>query len=50
MVEVEATGWVEYNQARSWPLNDINVGETLTVSFHVDSDNFVNSSTYPTRG
>lgn len=50
IVNVEMTGTVEYNQARSAPLNEIAVGDAITMKFSVDSDLFTDSPNYPVRG
>ncbi len=48
-VLVEINGVVYGNQINPAPLGDVNPGETATISFLVDTDNFVNGS-FPTRG
>ena len=50
VVNVEITGTVEYNQARTAPLNEIQVGDPVTMKFAVDSDLFTNSPNFPVRG
>jgi hypothetical protein len=50
IVNVEITGEVEWNFARAWPLDQVNVGDPVSMTFQVDSDNYMNSPTYPTRG
>jgi hypothetical protein len=50
MVEVEVTGVVEFNQVNFGEFADANSGDPANVSFIVDSDNFVDSSNFPTRG
>jgi hypothetical protein len=50
VVSVEVTGFVEYNQVWFGAFADVNPGDLVTLYFEVDSDNFVNSSYYPTRG
>jgi hypothetical protein len=42
-LNVMATGTVLFNGVQNPPLNGVNGGETATVSFMVDSDNFVES-------
>jgi len=49
-VFVEVTGFVEYNQVWFGAFADVNAGDPVRLYFEVDSDNFVNSSYYPTRG
>jgi hypothetical protein len=50
VVYVEATGFVEYNQVNFGIFADVNSGDPVTLYFEVDSDVFLNSSYYPTRG
>jgi len=50
VVYVEVTGFVEYNQVWFGAFADVNAGDPVTLYFEVDSDNFVNSSFFPTRG
>lgn len=50
IVDVQMTGLVEFNLASSGPISTIGVGETLTYSFQVDSDVFLNSGSFPVRG
>ena len=49
-VIVEAEGWLEFSMARHWPWTEINVGDTVTVSFEVDSGNYLDGTNFPTRG
>jgi len=49
-VMVEATGTVEWNQVRFGTFADVNAGDPVTMSFQLDSDEFLDSSFYPTRG
>jgi hypothetical protein len=48
-VLVEIRGDVYSNQVSSGTLGNVNAGETVTYSFTLDSNNFVNGS-FPTRG
>jgi hypothetical protein len=50
VVEVTVDGTVDFNQIGASPLGDANAGDPVTITFQVDSDNFVNSPTFPTRG
>lgn len=50
LVTVTATGEVEFNQISAPPLGNVASGETVTMTLVVDSDSFVNSSFFPTRG
>lgn len=49
-VKVTITGTVEYASPVSGPLAPVNPGQPATIAFSVDSDDFVNSPTFPTRG
>ena len=49
-VYVEVTGFVEYNLVWFPPLGDVVAGDPVTLYFEVDSDNFLNSTNFPTRG
>jgi len=49
-VRVTATGMVEWNQVNFGVFADVNVGDPVTFSFEVNSEDYLNSSTYPTRG
>ena len=48
--EVRITGTVEYNQVSSGFLGGVMNDEAVTLSFLVDSDEFLNSPSFPTRG
>lgn len=50
MVLVEIAGTVEFNQVAAPPIGSLAAGTAVVLSFLVDSDIFVNSPTYPTRG
>jgi hypothetical protein len=50
VVNVEITGTVEWNFARTPPLSDVNPGDPVTMQFAVDSDVFTNSPNFPVRG
>jgi len=50
VVTVTITGQVVGNFENTPPVGDINVGESLTVSFDVDSDNFTEGVPGDTRG
>jgi hypothetical protein len=50
LVDVEMTGSVEWNFLRSFPMNQANTGDPVTIKFQVDSDNYMNSPNYPVRG
>ena len=50
MVLVEIAGTVEFNQVTAPPIGSLTAGTAVVMSFLVDSDDFVNSPTYPTRG
>jgi hypothetical protein len=50
MVQITITGTVEYSQFTSGPLEPVDPGQPASMSFLVDSDNFVNSPSFPTRG
>jgi hypothetical protein len=49
-VLVEIHGEVEFNQIGSGELGTVTGGETTTLSFTVDSDTFLDSGSFPTRG
>jgi hypothetical protein len=49
-VAVEITGEVEYNQVNFGAFADVNSGDPVTILFQVDSDLFMNSASFPTRG
>jgi hypothetical protein len=48
--EVRIIGKVEYNQVSSGFLGGVAANEAVTLSFRVDSDDFINSPNFPTRG
>ena len=50
MVLVEIAGTVEFNQVNAPPIGSLTAGTAVVMSFLVDSDDFANSPTYPTRG
>lgn len=50
MVNVEVTGSVEYNQVTSGLFASVTSGDPATISIAVDSNVFINSSSFPTRG
>lgn len=50
MVQVTAYGTVEYNFISPAPLGGFLEGAPATMSFLVDSNNFVDSQNFPTRG
>ena len=50
IVDVNITGTVEWNQIGSAPLNGAQAGQAATLTFTVDSNNWVNNPVYPTRG
>ena len=50
MVLVEIAGTVEFNQVTAPPIGSLTAGTAVVLSFLVDSDDFANSPTYPTRG
>lgn len=47
---ITITGEVEFNLASSGTVGEVPVGGATTLSFRVDSGNFVNSASFPTRG
>ncbi|MGQ0554278.1 MAG: hypothetical protein ACT4PU_13800 [Planctomycetota bacterium] len=49
-VEITVTGTVEYDVISAPPLGLVADGEPATLRFRVDSDSFVNSPSFPTRG
>ena len=49
-VEVTAFGVVEFNQITAPPLGDVNPGDQVVMTFLLDPDVFIDSTTYPTRG
>jgi hypothetical protein len=50
MVLVEIAGTVEFNQVSAPPIGSLTAGTAVVLSFLLDSDDFVNSPNYPTRG
>ena len=50
IVLVEIAGTVEFNQVVAPPIGSLTAGTSVVLSFLLDSDLFVNSPTYPTRG
>ncbi len=50
IVQITVTGEVDFNSINPPPLGDAEIGEPVTLSFRVDSDVFVNSGLFPTRG
>ena len=50
LVMVTATGQVEFNQIGAPPLGDVNPGDPAVMTFIVDSDVFMDSASFPTRG
>ncbi|MHC4378273.1 MAG: hypothetical protein ACYS26_16855 [Planctomycetota bacterium] len=48
--EVRIEGFVEFNGVTSGPLGQVNTGDDATITFRVDSDVFVDSGSFPTRG
>ena len=50
IVIVEIAGTVEFNQVAAPPIGSLGAGTSVVLSFLLDSDDFANSPTYPTRG
>lgn len=50
IVTVQVTGEVEFNQISSQPLSSVTSGSPATLTFQVDSNNYVDSPNFPTRG
>ena len=50
IVNVEIRGSVEWNQIPAAPLSGAHVGDAATLTFTVDSNNFLNNPQFPTRG
>ena len=50
VVEVVITGQVEFNQISAPPLGLMNTNDAIEISFLLDSDDFVNGTSFPTRG
>jgi hypothetical protein len=49
-VKVTIHGSVEFNAITKAPFNTVTAGQSATLSFLLDSGNFVNSVNFPTRG
>lgn len=49
-VMVEYTGTVEFNQVSFGQFGAVQSGDAVNIAFMVDSENFEDSTTYPTRG
>jgi len=49
-VTFRANGTVEWNMVNSGPLADVSYGDGIALTFTVDSDDFLDSATYNTRG
>ena len=49
-VEVTLIGEVEFNQINDPPLGNVNPGDPVMLTLKVDSDSFVDSASFPTRG
>ena len=49
-VDVEISGTVEYNQVSFGRFGNVNSGDAFSWSFQVDSANYLDSTTYNTRG
>jgi hypothetical protein len=47
---VTINGVVEYNQVTSGPLGNVDANDDASITFRVDSNIFVNSPNFPTRG
>jgi len=50
LVQIEVTGEVEWNFLRASPLNEAQAGDPVTMTFQVDSDVFMETGNFPTRG
>jgi len=50
LVTVDIKGSVEWNQITAAPLSGAHVGDAADLTFTIDSNNFVNNPTFPTRG
>jgi hypothetical protein len=48
--QVEIAGEVEFNGVNSGPIGAANPGDAMVISFLLDSDQFVDSNNFPTRG
>lgn len=49
-IQVEVNGMVEFNQIGSGFLGGVSPGDSVNMSFSLDSDTFVDSASFPTRG
>ncbi len=49
-VQVTVTGEVEFNQVTDPPLGNVNPQDLVQLTFRVDSEVFVDSGSFPTRG
>ncbi|MCB9897747.1 MAG: hypothetical protein H6825_07075 [Planctomycetes bacterium] len=49
-VTVTFTGSVEFNQIAAFPLSTVAAGAAVELSFELDSSDFVDSASFPTRG
>ncbi|MFN8179711.1 MAG: hypothetical protein U0167_17410 [bacterium] len=50
MVSVQVTGEVEYNQVRTGRLANVVAGDAVHINFTLDSNDFLDSVNFPTRG
>jgi hypothetical protein len=50
IMQIEISGSVEFNLFASGPLAGVPAGAPASLRFQVDSNNFVNSPSFPTRG
>ena len=50
VVQVTINGQIEFNQINSPPLSNGNSGDAATLTFLLESDNFLDSMSFPTRG
>jgi hypothetical protein len=48
--EVRIEGFVEFNGVSSGPLSQVDNGDAAALTFRLDSENFVDSGSFPTRG
>ncbi|MCP4546531.1 MAG: hypothetical protein GY835_08720 [bacterium] len=48
-VKVEIDAWIEYNQIPNGPFSEAQAEDLTTVTFLIDSDNFIDSSSYNLR-
>lgn len=48
-VKVTVTGWVEWNMVSAPPLGNVATGETATLTFAIDSEDYADNEYYPTR-